>query len=335
MLFFILVLIMSGISYLLFSEYLYFRSQSEKLVTLQEDYRTYVMAVNKILRDYNKTKEKLEEISVASKGEKKKEVAQEDDAFFNVSFPERAIVFSSEGSFDYQDNFVVVNRDSEYLKNEALQFLQVQDDGKTIVKRIDVNDWGDYSEYVLSKIIEEKKERERRRKKAKKRRRVKKKPQVSSYVKFNPSTKPASNKKEKKDIVFSLPIKREKFWVSSLYGPRKKKNGSWGFHYGVDMAAWKGTPVYAAYTGLVVEARYSRGYGNNIVIAHSPKYRTRYAHLSKIGVKVGQKVKRGEQIGAVGDTGYVRSSPGRDASHLHFEVLAFGKKMNPMSFLRS
>ena len=100
------------------------------------------------------------------------------------------------------------------------------------------------------------------------------------------------------------------------------------------MASLKGTPVYAAYTGIIVAARYSKGYGNNIVIAHSPKYRTRYAHLKKVLVKVGQKVKRGDLIGQVGDTGYVRSSNGKDASHLHFELMAFGKKINPMSFIR-
>jgi len=101
------------------------------------------------------------------------------------------------------------------------------------------------------------------------------------------------------------------------------------------MASLKGTPVCAAYTGIVVEARYAKGYGNTIVIAHSRKYRTRYAHLSKILVKVGQKVKRGAMIGRVGDTGYVRSSNGKDASHLHFELIEFGKKINPLPFIKS
>jgi len=99
------------------------------------------------------------------------------------------------------------------------------------------------------------------------------------------------------------------------------------------MAAVRGTPVYAAANGTVIEARHGAGYGKTIVIAHNRKYRTRYAHLSSIGVKVGQTVYKGDQIGRVGATGSVRSKRGRDASHLHFEVCAFGKQVNPMYFL--
>ena len=62
-----LIIGMSVISVLLFSEYIYFKKQSEKFLTLQEDYHTYIMAVNKILQDYNRTKERLEEIGVVFK----------------------------------------------------------------------------------------------------------------------------------------------------------------------------------------------------------------------------------------------------------------------------
>ena len=62
------------------------------------------------------------------------------------------------------------------------------------------------------------------------------------------------------------------------------------------------------------------------------KYRTRYAHLDKILVKVGKKVSQNQCIGKVGDTGFIRKK-GRDGSHLHFEVLAFGKQMNPLYVL--
>lgn len=89
---------------------------------------------------------------------------------------------------------------------------------------------------------------------------------------------------------------------------------------------------YPAAEGIVVEARNATGYGKTVVVAHSRKYRTRYAHLDKILVKPGQKVTRSDTIGRVGSTGYVRSKKGRDASHLHFEVYAFGKKVNPMYF---
>ncbi|MCK5633129.1 M23 family metallopeptidase, partial [bacterium] len=142
-----------------------------------------------------------------------------------------------------------------------------------------------------------------------------------------------SSKNKKMEIDFSWPIKRSEFWISSLFGSRKKPNGIWGFHYGIDMAAMRGTPVKAACPGIIVEARFSSGYGNTIVIAHGRKYRTRYAHLNKILVRVGQKVKQQQLIGKVGRTGLVWKSQGRDPSHLHFEVHAFGKKVNPMKIL--
>jgi murein DD-endopeptidase MepM/ murein hydrolase activator NlpD len=134
-------------------------------------------------------------------------------------------------------------------------------------------------------------------------------------------------------MVFSWPIDRSRFWLSSFFGPRRKKNGTMGFHYGIDMAALKGTSVMAAAPGTVVEARYDAGYGNTIVLAHNGKYKTRYAHLDSIFVKVGQRVQRGSLIGTVGNTGYVRSAFGKDPSHLHFELYMFGKKVNPMHFL--
>ena len=130
-------------------------------------------------------------------------------------------------------------------------------------------------------------------------------------------------------MLFTWPIDRSQFWLSSLFGKRKKPNGSWGFHSGIDMAALKGTPVKAAAGGTVIEARYAQGYGNTVVIKHNNKYKTRYAHLDKIIAKKGQKVSRGQLIGKVGDTGFVRKS-GKDASHLHFELYAFGKKINPL-----
>ncbi len=110
------------------------------------------------------------------------------------------------------------------------------------------------------------------------------------------------------------------------------KGGGTKYHYGIDMAANKGTPVRAAATGIVLESYWNNGYGNCIIVAHNRKYKTRYAHLNTRRVKIGQKVKRGEVIGTVGDTGLVRKS-GKDASHLHFEVYAFGRHINPLTVL--
>ena len=120
--------------------------------------------------------------------------------------------------------------------------------------------------------------------------------------------------------------------MSSFFGPRKNSDGSVGHHNGIDMAALRGTPVKAAAAGEVETAHFETGYGNTIVIAHTKKYKTRYAHLDGMNVKVGQKIIKGAVIGRVGDTGNVRKQ-GRDASHLHFEVYAWSKRVNPLYFL--
>ncbi len=99
------------------------------------------------------------------------------------------------------------------------------------------------------------------------------------------------------------------------------------FHTGIDITAHKGTPVYATGDGIIVRADYSSGgYGNIIIISHGFGYESYYAHLSKILVKPGQKVKRGDLIGLVGNTG--RST----APHLHYEIRINGKPVNPVNF---
>lgn len=141
-------------------------------------------------------------------------------------------------------------------------------------------------------------------------------------------------KEQQQTIAFMWPIDKSKFWISSFYGPRKKPNGQQGFHYGIDMAAVKHTPVIAAADGYVEQAYDDAiSYGKTIVIKHGENLKTRYAHLQSILVKVGQKVVKGAVIGRVGDTGYVRKQ-GRDASHLHFEIYELGKRVNPLYFLQ-
>jgi murein DD-endopeptidase MepM/ murein hydrolase activator NlpD len=99
------------------------------------------------------------------------------------------------------------------------------------------------------------------------------------------------------------------------------------FHEGIDFTAAVGTPIYATGDGVVTEAEYnSGGYGNKIMINHGYSYETVYAHLSKLKVKVGQKVKRGEIIGLMGNTG--KST----APHCHYEVHKAGVPMNPIYF---
>ena len=101
-------------------------------------------------------------------------------------------------------------------------------------------------------------------------------------------------------------------------------------HNGVDIANKVGTPIYAAESGVVEIARggYNGGYGNTIVINHGGGKKTRYGHASKLFVKVGDEVEKGENIAAMGSTG--RST----GSHLHFEVLINGVRYNPLNYIR-
>lgn len=110
--------------------------------------------------------------------------------------------------------------------------------------------------------------------------------------------------------------------VSSPYGMR---NGR--MHKGIDLANSKGTAVYAADGGKVTFAGYKGSYGYLIEINHENGYVTRYAHNSKLLVKSGDRVYRGQQIATMGSTG--RST----GSHLHFEVLINGSHKNPYSYI--
>jgi murein DD-endopeptidase MepM/ murein hydrolase activator NlpD len=98
-------------------------------------------------------------------------------------------------------------------------------------------------------------------------------------------------------------------------------------HTGMDFTSPTGTEIYATGDGTVTIAdAQSRGYGNHVVINHGYGYQTLYGHMSKIGVKPGQKVKRGEVIGYVGSTGT------STAPHLHYEVIKGGNKINPINY---
>lgn len=119
-----------------------------------------------------------------------------------------------------------------------------------------------------------------------------------------------------------------KGWVTSGFGIRKSPfTGKPKMHEGLDIAARTGTPVHACADGIVSRAETVPGYGKLVVIDHGYGYKTYYAHNSKIFVKVGQRVKRGERISAVGNTG---SSTG---SHCHYEVRRNGVPLNPRKFL--
>lgn len=99
------------------------------------------------------------------------------------------------------------------------------------------------------------------------------------------------------------------------------------FHAGMDFTAPRGTPIYATGDGKVIQAdAANRGYGNHVRIKHGYGYITLYAHMSKFNCRVGQKVKRGDVIGYVGNTG---KSVG---PHCHYEVRKNGNPINPVNF---
>ncbi len=117
-------------------------------------------------------------------------------------------------------------------------------------------------------------------------------------------------------------------WVTSPFGNRTSPfSGILKFHEGMDIAAQTGTPVMAPADGVVVRAGFGTGYGNMVEISHGYGLRTIYAHNSRLNVKAGQRVKRGEVISYVGDTG---SSTG---PHLHYEVKVNGLSVNPVKYL--
>ena len=118
--------------------------------------------------------------------------------------------------------------------------------------------------------------------------------------------------------------------IGSTFGRRVDPIAGVGaMHEGVDFVADTGTRVIASAGGVVIGAEFHPQYGNLIEIDHGNDFSSRYAHLSKIAVKPGQIVKRGQVIGASGNTG--RST----GPHLHFEVRFKGVAQNPARFLQS
>lgn len=122
---------------------------------------------------------------------------------------------------------------------------------------------------------------------------------------------------------FDLPVKSN-YRFTSGFGQR------WGrLHAGADFAGPIGTPIYATADGVVTHAGWSSGYGRLVKIQHEFGIETRYAHQSRLRVKVGQRVSRGQRIGDIGNSG--RST----GPHLHYEVRVGGNPVNPMIYIRA
>lgn len=129
-------------------------------------------------------------------------------------------------------------------------------------------------------------------------------------------------------IPSAMPAKT--YTLSSSFGYRRDPiNGSGAMHSGLDFKAAYGTPILAAADGTITKAGWMGGYGKTVEITHGNGLMTRYAHLSRLNVNVGQKIERGVQIGRMGSTG--RST----GTHLHFEVRHNGRAINPHKFLKA
>ncbi len=117
-------------------------------------------------------------------------------------------------------------------------------------------------------------------------------------------------------------------YISSAFGERMDPfDGEEAFHRGVDFAADAGSAVLAVATGIVTWSGPRAGYGVLVEVSHGNGYVTRYGHNSRVLVKVGETVERGEAIAEVGSTG--RST----GPHVHFEVLRNGAQINPAAFV--
>lgn len=257
------------------NQYVYLKHQAQKVLILQKDYNDYVLRLNAIITDFQKSTDEAEVIIAAAPDEKKKP-------------------------------FLVVNRQPEHLNDSVESYLKENNLTRELqlLRR----------KKLLSASTPKKQSKRYRRTRSTNRRLLvidNKQLDIPQQI--------------IQDIQLVWPLDLSSFYISSYFGPRKPR-----FHSGIDLAANSGTPVKAAAAGTVVETSKSKkGYGNSVVIQHTKKYKTRYAHLQSIAVHHGDYVEAGHYIGRVGNTGNVRSKYG-DGSHLHFEFIIAGRAINPI-----
>ena len=160
--------------------------------------------------------------------------------------------------------------------------------------------------------------------------------QPESKPEVKPEEKPNTQPEEKPDNSQSENSGSPQFtWpcpsshnVTSPFGDRNSPTaGASSNHKGIDIGASSGSPIVAAAAGTVTVSTYSESAGNYVTIDHGNGFHTVYMHASARYVKVGQKVSAGQQIAAVGSTGY------STGPHLHFGVMKNGVYVNPMNYL--
>ena len=145
---------------------------------------------------------------------------------------------------------------------------------------------------------------------------------IAKIIDEGTRTKPVTASKDK----YIWPLK-EDFVITDTFGGRTVY-GSFSYHYAIDLAANRATPIYAADGGVVTEAGSKSSYGYYVLIRHDNGQETLYAHmLNEPVVSVGERVYQGQQIGEVGMTGYATGY------HLHFEVRVNGERVDPLDYL--
>jgi len=325
--------IMIVLMILLFVEYRFFCAQTTEMIALKQQYAQYVDVLTKKINGdgidgAQEVLEEMDEREIVNSTIPSSMFFDGDPDWNEVEIGVKEIMAAeaSDGPDDddeyVDDSFVVINRHPDYLKQSTLDYMQ-SEDLNALMTAIDVDRWSDYE--VPSFVPQPKKPSFA---KASADRQSVRKPVIVPKK----ETKIIAMRRPIKDCGFIWPIDADKFWLSSLFGPRKRIDGTWGFHHGVDMAAVKGTIVKAVRAGTITEASFQTGYGNTVVVQHTENIKTRYAHLHTIRVCVGQKIKQGAIVGTVGETGFIRKK-GKDGSHLHFEVYERGKRVNPMHCL--
>lgn len=298
---------------LLFIEYRFFCRQVRELSSLKQQYAQHIDTLQKKLNgsfaDEDIDADAETDVEIDADSEQGDESLKEIIAAENSDAPDNDDDYVD----SVDDSFVVINRHPDYLKQSTIDYFEAQD-LSALMTSIDIQ----------SSVPEENNKISR-----------------NKVITPPAQTSESSQQKEQKKTVvrraikncgFIWPIDSGKFWLSSLFGPRKRIDGTWGFHHGIDMAAVKGTTVKTVRAGTVLEASFQAGYGNTVVIKHNETLQTRYAHLNSIRTYVGHKIKQGAIIGTVGETGFIRKK-GKDGSHLHFEVYDQGKRINPMHCL--
>jgi murein DD-endopeptidase MepM/ murein hydrolase activator NlpD len=117
-------------------------------------------------------------------------------------------------------------------------------------------------------------------------------------------------------------------WMSSVFGHRNDPfTGAWTMHYGVDISTNIGNPIMATADGIVIKVQTDKYLGKNVTISHGNGFTTIYGHMSNFAVKAGQKVKRRDIIGYIGQTGKAAGP------HVHYEVMRDGKRVDPRNYL--